>query len=585
MAPIVYRNTGPEPWVDIPNLDLLTLLFDSEHAPWPPETVLHVDAKDPTNQLTKASLSTLTRRIAHGLRTNYGIGAHGAGRDVVTVISHGQILVPALFFGIIAAGGVYSAASPHSTPAELARQVTLGRSGLVVCSAEFVELLRRTAPECGNGGGLPLRNVLVLDSAPGAWSLRSVEGGINCISAQLLDWERVTDPVALKASLIVILWSSGTTGLPKGVMLSHLNLVAETYITALSGRAWGARQVELGNELPPYRTLAHLPISHIAGLFGYLIGPQYSGGLVVWLRKYNWVDFYTSVSKFGVTALYTVPSIFLRIAKSEEVKDHFRTVESAITGAAPMDGVLQRAANERLGRKVGGTGKEETYIGQTWGLSETTGAVTAVPKGEVDESGCIGFVLPNVEIRQIDDELRDVKPGEPGHMVVRSPLVTNGYFDNPKATEEAFVQLPDDDGDKWFCTGDIAVIRDGKFYIVDRMKELLKYKGLQVAPAEIENILASHTGVAEAAVVGIPGTEEGEVGSDLPRAYVVRKDESLTEGQLKDFVKSQLASYKQLRGGVVFIDEIPKNAIGKYLRRELRERAKKEVASPGKAKL
>ena len=166
-------------------------------------------------------------------------------------------------------------------------------------------------------------------------------------------------------------------------------------------------------------------------------------------------------------------------------------------------------------------------------------------------------------------------------------LVTNGYFDNQQATDEAFVQLPDDEeGGKWFCTGDIAVLRNGKFYIVDRMKELLKYKGQQVAPAEIENILAAHDKVAEAAVVGVPGTGEGEVGSDLPRAYVVRKDQSLTEEEVKEWVKSQLAHYKQLRCGVAFIDEIPKNAIGKYLRRELRERAKKEVAAgSGKAKL
>lgn len=307
--------------------------------------------------------------------------------------------MPALFFGIIAAGGVYSAASPHSTAAELGRQVSVGKSRVIVCSREFEDLSREVARR----EGLPSGNVLVLESDGGYWGLDAGKrvGGErkSCISPKLLEWERVTDPVALRESLIVILWSSGTTGLPKGVMLSHANLVAETYITALSGRAWGEKQVAAGRELTPYRALAHLPVSHIAGLFGYFIGPMYSGGVVVWMRKYEWHQFYRYVGEFGITTLYTVPSIFLRISKSPEVRDHFRTVENAITGAAPMDEVLQKAANEKLGKKVGGKGQEETYIGQTWGLSETTGAVTAVPKGEVDESGCIGFVLPNVEIR------------------------------------------------------------------------------------------------------------------------------------------------------------------------------------------
>jgi 4-coumarate--CoA ligase len=387
---------------------------------------LHIDANATTNTLTKGGLITLTQRIAHGLRSQFGIGASGnlptatnASPDVVTVISHGQILVPALFYGVIAAGGVYSAASPSSTPAELARQIALGKSATLVCGREFVPLVRAALAVLRDdtrgtyqGWQFDGIRVLVLDSTPDAWSLRGGSGaeigdekGASCISAGLLEWQRITDPELWKQSLVVILWSSGTTGLPKGVMLSHANLVAETYLLALPARLWAAEQVAQGKNLtelfPEYRTLAHLPISHIAGLFGYLIGPTYGGGTVIWMRKYVWKEFYTNVSKFKITALYTVPSIFLRVAKSPEVKDHFKTVEMANTGAAPMDGVLQKAANSKLGRKVGGEGKEDTMIGQTWGLSETTGAITSVPKGEVDDSGCIGWVMPNVEIRYV----------------------------------------------------------------------------------------------------------------------------------------------------------------------------------------
>lgn len=186
----------------------------------------------------------------------------------------------------------------------------------------------------------------------------------------------------------------------------------------------------------------------------------------------------------------------------------------------------------------------------------------------------------------VDENYQDVEPGQEGEMLVRSPLVTQGYFNNPEATKDTF------HGD-WFCTGDIAIMRNGKFYIVDRKKvsrlkkwtackeanemiqELLKYKGLQVAPAEIENLLFTHPKIQEAAVVGVNLPDDP--GTDLPRAYVVADPSQVTEDEVKGFVKQKLAPYKQLRGGVVFVDELPKNAIGKYLRRELRDRAKKEL--------
>ena len=355
------------------------------------DIVLHLEAANPSNQITKGDLRDLTQRIAHGLRQNYGIGANGLNKDVVTVISYGQPMVSAAFYSIIAAGGVYSAASPSSTVADLTRQVTMGTSRLIVCGSEHTDLAIETAKQCN----LPLERILLLDSSPSR-SLTSLDGKINLISDSKLKWTRITDPTALKKSLIVILWSSGTTGLPKGVMLSHENLVQETYIISLPGRAWAVKQVEAGKELKPYRTVAHLPISHIAGLFGYLIAPLYSGGLVVWMRKYDWSQLIKYVKDYEVTAFYTVPSIYLRISKSPDVKDHFKSVEAASTGAAPMDGVLQIAANSKLGQG-------ETYIGQTWGLSETTGAVTMMPRGDSDVTGSISPILPNVEIRYAQD--------------------------------------------------------------------------------------------------------------------------------------------------------------------------------------
>lgn len=303
--------------------------------------------------------------MAHGLRHRFKLGSNGPNKDTVAVISHGQILAPAILYAIIAAGGVYSAASPSSTVSDLTRQVKIGKSNLIVCGREHVEVASKAAKECG----IPLRNVLCLDSTKGAWKLESLEGSVSAISRQKLKWRKIFDPKLLKESLIVILWSSGTTGLPKGVMLSHQNLVAETYITALSGREWAAQQMQAGTfTRKELTTLAHLPISHIAGLFGYLIGPMYSGGCVYWMKRYEWKTMLKHLKEYKPTSFYTVPSIWLRISKSKEITDHFQNVQGASTGAAPMDSNLQKAANSRVG-----DGKSQ-FIGQTWGLSESTGA-------------------------------------------------------------------------------------------------------------------------------------------------------------------------------------------------------------------
>lgn len=428
--------------------------LDSGHSVAEDSTVLHIDAANPSNKITKAQLRTTLQQIAHGLRHKYGVGSNGPNKDTVTVISYGSILVPAALFGVIAAGGVYSAASPSSTVADLARQVKIEKSKVIICGREHIDVASKAAQECG----LTLKNVLLLDSTEGKWKLESIEGNINALSKTKLQWRKIFDPKLLKDSLIVILWSSGTTGLPKGVMLSHTNLVAEAYLCALSGREWVAKEVEKGNFEPKeYITLAHLPISHIAGLFGYLVFPFYSGGTVYWLRKYEWSSLLDALNKYKITFFYTVPSIWLRVSKSPEITKQFQHLEGASTGAAPMDSKLQRTANKRLG-----TG-ENVFVGQTWGLSETTGAVTAPTKEDPDDTGSIGHILPAVELRLVDEDFRDVEPGQEGELLVRSPLVTNGYYDNEEATKATFHQ-------GWFCTGDIGVCRNGKFYVVDRKK-------------------------------------------------------------------------------------------------------------------
>lgn len=175
------------------------------------------------------------------------------------------------------------------------------------------------------------------------------------------------------------------------------------------------------------------------------------------MRKYHWKDLLRYVKQFQITAFYTVPSIYLRISKSPDVTDQFASVVAPSTGSAPMDGKLQQSANSKVGQGA------QTMIGQTWGLSETTGAVTGPLADVPDDTGSIGHLLPRIELRLVDENYHDVEPGREGELLLRGPVVTRGYYDNPEATEAAFHE-------GWFCTGDIGVMRNDKFYVVDRKK-------------------------------------------------------------------------------------------------------------------
>ncbi|KAJ4307372.1 hypothetical protein N0V94_009746, partial [Neodidymelliopsis sp. IMI 364377] len=228
-----------------------------------------------------------------------------------------------------------------------------------------------------------------------------------------------------------------------------------------------------------YRTLAHLPVAHIAGIQGYLINPFYMGGPVYWMSRFDFAQFLDYNAKYRITFFFTVPPIYLLIAKSAQVSEQFKTLEIAISGAAPLGKELQHAAS----KKLGGT---SCFISQTWGLSETTGSATMMPMHMSDDTGSVSPLIPNMVARIVDDEGVDVEPGQAGEVLVKGPVVCNGYYKNEAANKEAFTK------DGWFHTGDVAEFRNGLFYIVDRKKELIKYKGLQVAPAELEAVLLSH---------------------------------------------------------------------------------------------
>ncbi|KAE8388271.1 hypothetical protein BDV23DRAFT_185488 [Aspergillus alliaceus] len=542
----------PEKDYDIPNIDLLTLIFDSPLSLTTETTILHAEAANPTNSINKAQARTITKRFAHVFRAHFRIGNHGAGKDTVLCISSNQILLPTLFYAVIAAGGVYTAASTALTHPELSRQIQLSRAQLIITSRDNQEKALKAAQTCG----ILSERVLVLESSPHHVLRDTVNPEKNYLQGTTeLDWERVTDGAELETRLICLLYSSGTTGPPKGVMLSHMNLVSEAILPQLVLRESKKGMPHLD---VPYRTIGHLPTAHIAGCQGYFVTPAVAGGTVYWMSRFDVDEFMEYCKRYKVTFLATAPPVYLAIAESSRVTDHFESLVRAESGAAPLSSEVQRRAEEKLG----------CSISQRWGLTETTGSVTTMPWGQADSTGGISPLLPNTRLRILDDQHRDVEQGMEGEILVKGPMVTQGYFENPEATAAAFTHSG------WFRTGDIGVWKHGKIYMVDRKKELIKYKGLQVSPVEVEECLLRHECVADTAVIGIP--DPSAPGNELPRAYVVvENNRNISENELKAYVKSNLAHHKQLRGGVEFIKVIPKSSSGKILRRLLRDQARK----------
>lgn len=204
-----------------------------------------------------------------------------------------------------------------------------------------------------------------------------------------------------------------------------------------------------------YRTLSHVPAAHIAGMQGYFIHPAVHGGTVFWMPKFDFTQFINYNRSLEITTFFSVPPIYLLIAQSSQVTDHFRTLYHALSGAAPMGPELTKAVEKKLG----------CTVSQVWGMSETTGSVTIQPWDEKDDTGCISEIQPNTKLRILDDEENDVEDGHPGEFVVQGQTVSPGYWENPKATREAFTKCGE-----WFKTGDIGLRRNNKFYIVDRKK-------------------------------------------------------------------------------------------------------------------
>ena len=326
-------------------------------------------------------------------------------------------------------------------------------------------------------------------------------------------------------------------------MLTHRNLVANIE------QAWNS--MPLG---PDDTLVGLLPYFHIYGQTVVLNMGLAKGSTIVNMARFDCDELIRIIEKYGVTWLHVAPPVILQIATTADVEGHdFSTLKLVISGAAP-----RAAAPPR--RAVAGRGAP---IRQGYGMTELSPVSHKSRLARVEETprGSIGALVPNTEARLVDPETgKDVPEGEEGEIWIRGPQVMKGYLNNREATDEIFT------GEGWLRTGDIGRIDgDGFFYIVDRVKELIKYKGYQVAPAELEAVLVSHPKVKDAGVIGVPN-EEGE---EIPKACVVVED-GIEGEELMAYVSERVAPYKRIRE-VELVDEVPKSASGKILRRLLRE--------------
>ncbi|XP_046579878.1 probable 4-coumarate--CoA ligase 1 [Haliotis rubra] len=455
-------------------------------------------------------------------------------RDIVTMYATNVPEIAHVFCSVTDNGAALSLANSQLTADDLASQLRQTRSRLLI-----------TTPDCADtalaASALSpyTQEVICIGQAPGCRPLSDLLQNKHLPSHPRIH-------IKPDSTTALIPFSSGTTGLPKGVMLSHYNIISD--LCQLRHPLF----LRMSSEEDV--TLCALPTMHIAGIVIGMCLPLSQGAPTIMLPRYNPRDFLQAVHHYRVTFSQVAPSVISFLAKHPMVdKFDVSSFTSILSGAAALSKELTTAFIERL--KING-------LQQGYGMTEASPATHVSPRG-FSKHGSVGVPLPLTRSKIVDPVTgADLGPGEEGEVCVKGPQVMMGYLNNRTSTQAAFTS------DAWLRTGDLGFYDDdGCYYIIDRLKDIIKFKGYQISPCHLENIILNHPDVEDAAVVGIPTKGVGEV----PRAFVVAKP-SVTEKDLIDLVASHVAPYRHLRGGVEFVENVPRNPSGKILRRVLRDR-------------
>ena len=528
---------SPYPDVAIPDVDFASFILSESRVARSKDKPALIDG--PTGAvITHGELARQSIALANGL---YQLGL--APGDVIAIYSPNHIEYALALLAAMRIGVIVTTANPTYTAEELVFQLTDSRARLLITIPDVLANAEIAVKQC------PLVRHVYLFGSLGAGG----RAPLRTLHRYSLDFPR--SPMFRPTDTAVICYSSGTTGRPKGVELTHRNLVSN--IVCMHAQ-------DVPYLRPSEVFLGVLPMFHCYCLVVVLFYSLWLDSAIVVMPRFDLSHMLSHIERYKVSWLHIVPPIVIGLAKSPLVEGRdLSSVRIVFSGAAPLGADVEEAARKRLPAQV--------VVKQGYGMTELSPLSHVNPSGKV-RGGTIGVLIPNEEALIVDpDTGAPLPPGSEGELWVRGPNVMKGYLNNAAATAATIVS-----GEGWLRTGDIArVDADGYFSITDRLKELIKYKGLQVAPAELEAVLLTHPGVADAAVIPVPDVEAGE----LPRAYVVLKqaggkaEEDKAAKDIAAFVEKKVAPHKKLRGGVVVIKEIPKSASGKILRRVLRDSA------------
>ena len=513
-------HKSPLPDVTIPEAPLTTFVFAT--ASDRSDKVAFVEGAS-GRTVTYGELLDSVQRFAGGL-TAKGFGSG----EVLAIMAPNLPEYAVWFHGAAMTGGTVTTVNPTYTPHEVHHQLNDAGATVMVTIPMFLETAKAAAE------GTSVETIYVLG-----------EGGDGAEPVSALMGEPRTEhaPVDLDDT-VVLPYSSGTTGLSKGVMLTHRNLVANIVQTATPA------------ELRDDETIiAVLPFFHIYGMQVLMNCGLAVGATIVTMPRFDLELFLQLHQDHGITRSFVAPPMVVALAKHPIIDNYdLSKLEQVFSGAAPLSAELAIEAGTRI----------DSEVVQGYGMTELSPVSHLTPRGGF-KAGSVGVTAPNTELLIVDpvtDEPQGI--GGDGEIWVRGPQVMKGYLNNPTATANTI----DDDG--WLHTGDIGhVDEDGHLFVVDRLKELIKYKGFQVPPAELEALLLTHPAVADAAVIGVADDEAGEI----PVGFVALKPgQEVTGDDIMTFVAERVATYKQVRK-INFVEAIPKSASGKILRRVLRDDA------------